>query len=154
MKFDFKLRHPVVNDHLFNDDFTEEDALEGPRVLTETRQKSIVQRYFEFLEKPTIPTFLSFNFAIAWFIGQPYALGLVWLYAYDMFNDWGKELVYVGFTEERVVNMIMNTLYNLYFQTLGATNTWVDLEAGFEQIEIPPIDWDSILADFGYADQL
>ena len=57
----------MVRDHLLEEGTTEEDLISGAREMVETRQKSIAQRYLEFLEKPTKSSFLAFNFCWAWF---------------------------------------------------------------------------------------
>ena len=53
------------------------------------------------------------------------------LYTIDMFNAFGTELSFVGFSEDRINNIIMNSLFNMFFQTLGASSVFLTLEAGW-----------------------
>ena len=45
-----------------------------------------------------------------------------------IFKEFGYELRFVGFTEDRLLNILMNTVYNFYFQTLGASETSIALD--------------------------
>ena len=72
-------------------------------------------KFFQFLEKPNLATFAALNFSAAWFELQPFFMGLTWLYTLTIFEQFGFELNFVGFTEMRIVNIIMNAVYNLYF---------------------------------------
>ena len=47
----------------------------------------------------------------------------------SIFDEFGFELTFVGFTESRIVNIIMNLMYNLYFITLGASETYINLDS-------------------------
>ena len=85
-------------------------------------------KFFQFLDKPNIATFAALNFTAAWFQLQPFFLGITWLYVMTIYDQFGFELKFVGFTEIRMVNIIMNAVYNLYFQTLGASETFIALD--------------------------
>ena len=72
-------------------------------------------------------TFSGFNFQVAWFVMQPYYMGVGWLFSTDLFVNFGSELTYVGFTSTSVVNVLINQFYNIYMTTLGVTNYVVNL---------------------------
>ena len=71
-------------------------------------------KFFEMVERPNLATFLALNFSGGWFMMQPFFLGQTWLYAMSIFDEFGTELEFVGFSQERIVNIIMNLMYNMY----------------------------------------
>ena len=85
-------------------------------------------KFFNFLERPNESTFAALNFAAAWFELQPFFLSLSNLYIMTIFDDFGYELRFVGFTEDRLLNILMNLVYNFYFQMLGASETSIELD--------------------------
>ena len=89
-------------------------------------------KLFQFLKSPSWDTFAGFNFTLAWFIIQPFYFGLGEIYTYDMFSEHGSAFYINGFTQDRVFNITINTLYNLYMTQVGAFLSTVNLDAGFE----------------------
>ena len=59
---------------------------------------------------------------------QPFFLGQTQLYTMSIFEEFGDELEFVGFSQDRITNIIMNLIYSLYFLTLGAVETSVQLD--------------------------
>mmetsp|Transcript_17529 Transcript_17529/g.29563 ORF Transcript_17529/g.29563 Transcript_17529/m.29563 type:complete len:96 (+) Transcript_17529:491-778(+) len=89
-------------------------------------------KFFQYLKSPSMENFSGFLFTLAWFLIQPFYLGVGELYTVDMFAEWGEEFTYVGFEQERIFNIIVNTLYNFYMISVGAIFSTVDLEATSE----------------------
>ena len=118
----FNPRIPCVSDTLSV--ANESDLKKG------TRQQTVGMRFFDFLEIPNWSTFSGLNLTGAWFVMQPYFGGTTWLYAADMFKKYKRQLSYVGFSETSVNNILMNVMYNFYFQSLGAVGLVIPIDAG------------------------
>ena len=82
---------------------------------SQDRNATTATRFFEMLEQMSLSGFLTYNLTLAWKFVQPNLQGTVELYSIDLWQRYGSSFEIAGFTRERIRDMMMNSLYNIYF---------------------------------------
>ena len=93
----------------------------------EARDTSVAVKFFEMLEELNKSSFIAFNCSIAWLLVEPHLRGVTEMYTEDLYNKYGDSFAAAGLDRNRIYTMMINALFNLYYQTLGATETFVQI---------------------------